>query len=279
METCVIDLPYRGKQKIFRLYFFSDLHLGSVSCAEDKLKSDIEQVRQDDDAKVFILGDVCDYISPHDWRWRSNGISEWVDSEDLGKSQSDYAIELFQPVKHKILGAISGNHEDAIHQLNAQNVHKHLVDALGVRDFGYMAFIKLSFAWERGTRTGKNKHSHSGDYFALNVLLHHGFGGGRTDGSDLNKFNEFALGYDADLIVAGHTHQRNASKDKVYYLDSRGSLCVRYRIKARAGTYLKTVFENSPDHSYSERGGMRPRVEGCLVVTVRPHSKEMMANV
>lgn len=279
MQTCAIDLPYKGRTKIFNLYFFSDLHLGSVSCAEDKLKHDIDTVKQDNDAKVFILGDVCDYISPHDWRFRSNGIAEWVDSDDLGKCQSDYAIKLFKPISHKILGALSGNHEDAIHQLNSQNVHAHLVDGLGVRDLGYMAFIRLSFVWARGARKVNHKHTRGGDYYSLNVLLHHGFGGGRTDGADLNKFNEFALGYDADLIVAGHTHQKNAAKDKVYFLNQRGELDVRYRIKARAGTYHKTIFENSPDHSYSESGGMRPRVEGCLVVTVQPCKKEMIANV
>lgn len=276
MQIDAIEIPFRSRLTVKRFYFFSDIHLGAAQCDESKLRCEIEMARRDVDAMCFILGDVSDYISPQDWRFRSNNIASWVDQDDLGQSQVKRAIELFSPIAKKLIGVLQGNHEDAIQRDFNNNVHKHLVDGLGVRDLGYSSFLRLQFAYRRIAR-GRKKGG--GDFRKLDLLLHHGFGGGRTEGADMNKFNEFALSYDADLIVSGHTHKRGCYKDKVYFLNQHNALDVRYRLKCRAGTYLNTIVENGANHTYAERAGMRPVSTGALIVTYRPYDGELIANV
>lgn len=272
MLTTTIDIPYRGRAKVFHLYFLGDVHLGSSNCDEPKLYKTIDEIRRDENALVFLMGDLCDFISRRDWRFRADNIAAWVEPDDLGNSQADKAVELFNPIAKKIIGVLQGNHEDVMEQEYDNAVHRHICKELGVPSFGYSAFVRLNFVWRRGEK------KLGGDWNKLDVLLHHGFGGGRTDGADVNKLTAMQRDYACDLLVAGHTHRIGAYKSIQHYINTHGLLDTRIRIVARSGTFLKTLSEGT-HHSYSERAGMSPLNTGALVVTYCPYRQEMTANI
>lgn len=270
MLTTVIDIPYRGRAKTFHLYFLGDVHLGSSNCDEPKLLQTIDEIRQDENALVFLMGDVCDFISRHDWRFRIDNIAPWVEADDLGNSQVQKAIEVLSPIAKKIVGVIQGNHEDVMEQAFDNAVHRNIVKGLQARDLGYSAFVRLNFAWKRGKE--------GGNWNKLDLLLHHGWGGGRSDGADVNRLDEILRDYDCDMVIAGHTHRRWAIKAVQHRINTHGLLDTRVRVKARSGTFLKTLSEGT-HHSYSERAGMRPLETGALIITYCPYRQEMTANI
>lgn len=273
MEVASLEIPYRSRKDTFRIWFIGDIHLGSKLCDEKQLKNDIDAIRVDPNAKVFLLGDICDFISLNDWRYESDNIAPWVDPTDVGNSQMEYAVKLFDPIADKIIGAIQGNHERTMERDSNNNVHKNFCNDLSLRNLGYSALIRMAFTWRRN-KTDKQ----GGDFRALDIFLHHGFGGGRTMGADGNRFAEVQRGYEADIYVMGHTHQRHASKSIIYKINNLcDELVPKTRLACRSGTYLKTTQQKTI--SYSERAGFNPLVTGGLCITYHPDRRELIANV
>jgi hypothetical protein len=224
------------------------------------------------------MGDLCDYVGRNDWRWDHRGIADWVDEDDIAESERKYAVNKLRPIKEKVLGALMGNHELALQKEFEQAVHRRMCGDLGLKDLGYMALVRLQFKrmGNMGGRNGK-KRPQGTDYFTLDMILHHGWGGGSSDSADVGKMDVLLRDYSAQIAIAGHTHRYWAVKNLVHYLNRRGLLDARVVMKARSGTFLKTV--SAGHHSYSERGAMRPVMTGALKITINPHLRDFTANV
>lgn len=273
MNTATIEIPYRGRLETFRLWFIGDVHAGSQACDESKFLQTLEQIKLDRNARVFLVGDLAEYIPRGEWRWREEMVAEWVDRSDVAASECDWLVDQLKPIQPKILGAIQGNHELALEDAWNQNVHRRLCDELKIRDLGYTALVRLLFAWRRGrARNGRNT---GGNIDGLVVYLHHGFGGGATDGADINRFSPMQRDYDADMYISGHTHRRFASKSLRHFLNANGRLDAKGVLVGRSGTFLRTVMQDRKN--YSERGGMRPLQTGALQVVIHPYQKDFEA--
>lgn len=268
MEIATLAIPYRSRTAHFHLYFLGDVHLGSAMCDEGHLQATLDAIHGDPLAKVFLMGDLAEFIAKDDWRFEDETIAEWVDKGDVGACQEKHVIKLLKPIRKKILGAIQGNHELTLEREWDNRVHKHICDELDIPNLGYMALVRLLFQWVRKNTV----ESH-----ALDILLHHGYGGGRTDGADINRFSEIQRDYDVDLVVMGHTHKRLAVKNVQHFVTNNGQLGTRTRLAVRSGTFLKTV---KPGYlGYSEKAAMRPLATGAAMVTYHPDTQDMIANV
>ena len=62
----------------FRLVPLGDIHLGSANCDTGALWRTILDIKQDENARVIVMGDVIEAIGPKDKRWQSGGIDEKV---------------------------------------------------------------------------------------------------------------------------------------------------------------------------------------------------------
>lgn len=222
------------------------------------------------------MGDLCDYVGRNDWRFDHRGIATWVDEDDIAESQRRRIVSKLQFIKKKILGALMGNHELALQVEFEQAVHKRVVQELETKDLGYMALVRFQFV-RRTPRNGETGNRKSGQYATFDVALHHGWGGGSSDGADVAKLDILLRDYSVDWAIAGHTHRYWASKSVRHFLDQRGNLGTRITMKARSGTFLKTVKQGRM--SYSERGAMRPIMTGALCVTVSPHLNDFEVNI
>lgn len=255
---------------MFRFYFLGDVHLGSTCCDETKLAETIEKIRLDPDARVFLLGDLCEYIPRGEWRFREQCVATWVDRDDVANSERDEIIYRLHPIAKKILGAIQGNHELELADTWNNAVHHALCSELGIRNLGYMALVRLSFQWQRGNGAGDRR--------GVDLLLHHGWGGGRSDGADANRFNDLERDYCADWVICGHTHRLYAAKTIQHRLSKQADgLDGQVRIRGRSGTFLKTVTVGS--FNYPEKTAMRPLQTGALCVVYHPESNDAEAIV
>ena len=278
MEIATIEIPYRSRRAVFRIWFLGDIHLGSKACDETKLAATLDEIHSDENAIVFLLGDLGEWIPLKEWRYHEEMVAEWVDRTDVATSEKKYIIAKLKPIARKIRGAIQGNHELELQNTWNQNTHKNICEKLNVRNLGSMALVRLRFQWYRRPKTKRaNGTESASDSHSLDILLHHGWGGGRTDGADINRLDDLIRDWDCDLVVAGHTHRKWASKSVQHRLNRYGGLDARIRLKARSGTFLQTVIVGATN--YSELKALRPVDTGALCVEYCPNKHDLEANI
>jgi len=121
MEIIKVTMP-----DSFTVYDISDLHLGSPNCAEETLEETIDKIASEKNAYVIFKGDSIEAILPNDKRYLHSAVKTELQSP---KAQADRVIEIFQPVKDKILAWGIGNHE--LKLWNTMDFGKYIADSLG----------------------------------------------------------------------------------------------------------------------------------------------------
>jgi hypothetical protein len=107
MQVVEYRIPYTQGQRVKRIYPLGDTHFGTLHCSEDKIKAQIQIIRDDPDAYWVGMGDLGEFISRHDPRFDGKCISKWVDPNDIAGSQIDFIVGMLSPIKHKVSGYYS----------------------------------------------------------------------------------------------------------------------------------------------------------------------------
>jgi len=259
MVITTYEIPYKNGQK-FKLRPIFDVHLGNKACDSRKLRKDIDE--SDEDTYFLLGGDVMDSIIVKDKRYRKS-IDD-VDGDPIIDRQLARAVEIFEPIKDRIIGIGSGNHEDAIVINSGTDPTQRLCDALGVSNLGYSGIVRLVFfqKGKKGTR-GRSR--------TLMIRWHHGWGGGtRTQGGSITKYSKDVPYWEADLYLYGHDHRLQT--DDVPRMVVKGDRLVAHpRRICLCGSYLKSYIIGKPSSvTYSEKFGFPPITVGGLTVQLSP---------
>jgi len=251
MVLAAIELPFRDR---LRLRGLSDAHLGAKASEEKRLKRDIQQIAEEEDSYVILLGDQMDNISIKDPRFQADSVAPALlpRLDSLINAQLELAIRTFEPIKHKIIGALIGNHELKVMKVAGVDVHELFCKELGLRDLGYSCLLRLTLV--KQFSGGSEKRRNVFDY------CHHGHGGsGRKTGASINRMEDLAAEWDADLYMMGHNHKRHTSTRANLKLTSNGKprLVEKEQIFIRTGGYLKS-FQEGKRPTYSEEAGYSP---------------------
>ena len=263
---CVI--PVRRQSQVFRLYTIGDCHIGNRGCSMERLREDIEAVRADPDARAILMGDLADYIGPTDRRWDAASIPtdyRVKDLADWGAFLMKLVVKEFSPIKGKIIGALSGNHEATFQAQQAAQLHAATCNALGVPDLGYCCFLDLIF--RKALRLPINEKSHGRRY---RIYAHHGAGAAQSPGGKTNRLVGFMMLAEADIYLIGHVHEKDVKRiDTLAANDSCTAITTgRKRLGVFTGSYLRTYSEGAA--GYAERAGYKPVPLGCSVVEFHP---------
>lgn len=172
-----------------------DLHRGDRHLTDrglNKLKGYLDWVMARPNAYVFLMGDILNVASRTS---KTNPFES--DSDEYQKAR-----DLFYPYRERIVGCITGNHEQRMYKDYGFNPLQPFCNELGITYCGYSACLKI--------RVGKRKRAKSGDQYEQVYwgFAHHGNGGGGTLGAALNKkvkLQEIVHGM--DWYMAGHDHQ------------------------------------------------------------------------
>ena len=120
MELIKKELP-----KNYELIQCGDLHLGSPNCSEDSIQEMIEYVGSNPNVYLVNIGDNVEAISPRDKRFNFSS-----NPYQTTQQQAERVIQLFMPIRDKILAWGTGNHE--ICQMQTCDWGKYMADALKV---------------------------------------------------------------------------------------------------------------------------------------------------
>ena len=250
MVLDAIELPFKDR---LRLRGLSDTHIGARSAEDRRLKKDIQTIAEEKDSYVILLGDQMESITLKDVRFRAGSIRADMlgDLDALLNAQLREAVATFEPIKHKIIGALLGNHELKVLDNSGIDIHRLFCEQLGVRDLGYSCMVRLTLAKDFG-----------GSVKRRNVLLyaHHGHGGsGRKTGASINRMEDLAAEWDFDIAMMGHNHKRHTSTRTKLGMTTNGTprLVESDQIFIRTGGYLKS-YQEGKRPSYSEKAGYSP---------------------
>ena len=220
------------------LVLFYDLHIGSKKCDFDSIKERIDYVKDTKGAYAILGGDLINNST-------KTSVGD-VYSEPLSPMQQiQVAVSLFQPIKDKIIAITSGNHERRSYKTDGIDLTYFFATELGIADVydytGCLNFISIE-----GRGVCKNP-------LMYTVYTVHGDGnGGRTIGGKANGLERRADIVDADIVIAGHTHQP--------FVTSRASYRINQRKKTiQQFTQLLVNAASSLNYEeYAELYGLRP---------------------
>jgi len=188
-------INYTTPSKIVNLYPLGDFHIGSSHYKESELVSIVEEIQADPNAVVVIHGDIINNAI-------KTSVSDIYDEKLNPEESIDRAVKLMSPIKEKIIGITSGNHEDRTYKLTGIDVMKNFAYRLGKEDV-YSPISNLIFLnfGDNNKNGGKRPAP-----ITISIYMTHGSGGGRTIGAKANQVARLANMIDADIYIHGHTH-------------------------------------------------------------------------
>lgn len=169
---------------LLRLYAIGDCHVGAENFNETALKKKIQIIRDDPYGVVTLCGDLGDF-------GLRSSVTNPLRATMGPADQVEYIYELFEPIKHKIVSAVPGNHEMRLVKETGIDPMLTLCCRWGCQDVyrENVAILKLTFG----------QHS--------NGKQQNAFIGITTHGSSIRKHQRFIACFQPiDWAVAGHSH-------------------------------------------------------------------------
>lgn len=239
---------------------------------KDLLLDWVKEMRESKNSFTVLMGDTLDLARTH---YRDHLRSYRADQnsqaalDDLARKSVKELAEILEPIKHKIVGTILGNHYWEF--MDGTNSEQYLCQLLNIPYLGPVGIIRVDLADpvnKGGTR----------DHFTIYAHHHGGSRGGKTTGADVNSLEKAELTFEADIYCLSHTHRRFGFKIPKLGITDRGNPTIRENTKVfiRSGTCLKGYGEDSPtttkQHvpSYAESQALRPTDLGQVKLTILP---------
>lgn len=278
MEVTITSLPTSGDCDLF---IAGDFHYGALTCSRSSIRQMVAEVAKSPGAKLLLLGDLLDAITPSDKRWQTTSI-DWQSKLYTPEEQALRIIEDLEPVKAKIPVILAGNHEWTL--MNTVNFPQQIATALDA-DYGGAACV---VHFEHKRRPAFRIHiSHGGWVPSSNAK--------DVVQADANMRSTLKLKLqdqvgDCVAHFCGHGHrllvQRPTAHDHLYVTASpKGKIQQHYKVSpsqsagylhpdtrwyGMCGSFLKLYAPpGSKAIGYAEMRGYRPMEIGCLKASVR----------
>jgi predicted phosphodiesterase len=262
MKCVKNDLPQELNK--IEIEIFSDLHLGSKKCDYMSIQKRIERVKENDYVYAIILGDVLNNST-------KTSVGDVYEEELTPMQQVKKATMLFEPIKDKILGVCSGNHERRSYKTEGIDLLYFMCSELGIHNkYDYcscLLFIRVGQT--KGGKIAKNIRQ-----VCYTLYMTHGDGqGGRTIGGKANGLQRRGQVVDADIVVTGHTHAPLSFRDCCYQIDYQNSGVVKKeQLFVNASATLNY-------EEYAELYGMKPSSVLSPVILLNGTKKEALVSM
>jgi hypothetical protein len=156
----------------------------------------------------LLNGDLCESAI----RTSHGDIYKQVGSPDDQKKQ---VAKWLLPIKGKILGMTTGNHEQRIYRESGTDISDYIAEKLEVPYRAEGMLYKLSF--------GDNNNYTSDKPYVFWVYISHGYGGARTKGGKAVKVERLSYWQLADVFAMSHDHEVNVAPSVRFEADPRGA--------------------------------------------------------
>lgn len=215
MKTVKAELSRELKN--IEIHTFADLHIGDRSCDIDGIKADIEYVQNTPNAFAILNGDLCNNAT-------KTSVSDCYAESLTPMQQIEKCVELFAPIKDKILCITSGNHENRTYNKEGIDITRIVCQELGIVDRYGKEGCLLFLRFGENTRGAKETNgSGKARMLCYTLYVTHGSGGGKKEGAKAIRLADMASIVDADIYIHSHTHLPMIMKEAFYRTDCRNS--------------------------------------------------------
>ena len=259
MKCIKVDLPSEFEE--LKIEIFSDLHIGSKKCNYQLIQERVSKVKNNPNTYCIILGDLINNST-------KTSVGDVYEEQLTPMQQIQKAISIFEPIKDKIIGVCSGNHERRSYNTDGIDLLWMFSKELGLESkYDYCSCLLF-------IRFGKMDGHHMYKKNIYTLYMTHGDGqGGRTIGGKANGLQRRGQIVDADIVVTGHTHAPLTFRD-CYYQINYGTSSVKK---------MEQLFINASStleyEQYSELYGMKPSSTISPVIVLNGHKKHSYAEM
>jgi len=230
------------------LYPIGDIHIGDKCFGKEsrrKLHGYINWIRATPNAYAVLTGDILNVAT------KDSTTSPFAQDMDL-EDQINAAVGYFDPIKHKVLGAIDGNHEQRLSRYCGYSPTISICERLNIPYLKSSAVIVFRLGCHNSLNQ-KNKLSNKSRASFVGYF-HHTTGGGGTIGGKINRVAKLReIVADADFYCGSHNHALAVSPNDVRIVDRVfGKIETLRQMLVDCGGYLEW------NNSYAEDKQMAP---------------------
>lgn len=215
MKIIKVDLP-RELESV-ELHTFADEHVGDEQCDLKRLVERIEYVKNTPNAYCILNGDLMDNAT-------KTSIGDTYGQVFNPMEQLARAVELFEPIRDKILCITHGNHENRTYKKEGINLSSLIASQLDLSD-RYTPTSAVLFIRVGEDARHMRETNGSGKYrqICYTGYVLHGSGGGRKEGAKAIRLADMASIIDTDFYIHSHTHLPMIMKQGFHRIDPRNN--------------------------------------------------------
>ena len=257
MKVIKVTLPKNMKEA--EIHIFADLHIGDRFCDKELIKQRIEAVKSNPNAFCILNGDIMNNAT-------KTSVSDSYAEEIPPMEQLDTFVEMFEPIKDRILAITQGNHENRTYIKEGIDLTAVASKQLGLIDryakTAAVLFLKIGEHKIKNGTTPPNVYS---------FYITHGSGGGRKEGAKAIRLADMASIIDCDCYCHSHTHLPMIMKEAFYRTDmSNGT--VKKVDKLFVNTSAQLDYGG-----YGEAFEFKPSSKDCPVIYISGRDKALTA--
>lgn len=209
MRCITADYPIDWRDA--RIYILSDLHIGDPNTDMNMVHERIQQIIDDPRGLCVLNGDIMNTAI-------RSGVSDVYGEIMPPMEQIRLAVELFTPIRDKIIGGDTGNHESRVYKTDGIDMMRFVCRELSIEDRyspeGMLIFLRF------GSRPPKKRAGGRKDQkICYTIYATHGTGGGRKEGAKAIRLADMASIVDADCYIHSHSHLPMIMKQSFFRVD------------------------------------------------------------
>lgn len=268
MRAVYRTIKCKGRGDKITIIPLGDMHLGCKNVDMRKLRGFVEYIKKTAQVYWIGLGDYLDSINYSDRRFDVRSQDNISELDDISEAQIREFVKLVDPIKHKCLGLLEGNHEETVRKRYHRDLVSDICRRISVDNLTYSCMMRLYFKRQVNSANPPSQ--------SVVIYAHHGHGGGRAITGKLNAVLNKCKNYDADIYIMGHCHLKaNLDGERIYMSNGKsgeGHVYARKQLFATTGSFMKTLGEGySP---YSEVAGYDPIPTGVIKITIEPFRQD-----
>ena len=238
----------------------ADYHWADPQSDHNRIMEDIAYIRDHKNVFCVLNGDLMNAAI-------KSSVSDCYASISP-MEELKICMELFEPIREKIMCIVPGNHERRIFRETNLDETWLMAKQLGIED-RYSAGMAVLFI-----RFGRLKTKHGyGKKASYSCLVCHGNGGGRKEGGKIQRLVDLSTIIDCDVYICGHTHLPAMLKDSFARVDQRNNT-ISYGTRIYVNTSAKIQYGG-----YGEVGAFKVPCMDTPIIHLDGTKKEVRGTI